>query len=153
MERGTENKKKWIICLVALDILLIFGIEFLYNYLKNIDYDSLSSIIEEADGQTTITIYTISLLPNKIFFYIYTLMFITTNLVLITVIKIVEYFRGIKFRLIVGILIIIPINMLMTLLLFPKGLLYSLIIDLVVIIIITIKHLIDKKNKNNGNGT
>jgi len=80
-------------------------------------------------------------------------MFITTNLVLITVIKIVEYFRSRKFRLIVGILIIIPINMLMTLLLFPNGLLYSFIIDLVVIIIITIKHIIDKKNKNNGNGT
>jgi len=153
MEKDTENKKKWIICLVALDILLIICIVFLYNYLKNIDYDSLSSIIdiEEDNGRTTI--YTISLLPNKIFFYIYTLMFITTNLVLITVIKIVEYFRSKKFRLIVGILIIIPINMLMTLLLFPNGLLYSFIIDLGVIIIITIKHLIDKKNKNNGNGT
>jgi hypothetical protein len=153
MEKDIENKKKWIICLIALDILLIFCIVFLYNYLKNIDYDSLSSIIEKDDGGTTITIYTISLLPNKIFFYIYTLMFITTNLVLVTVIKIVEYFKSKKFRLIIGMLIIIPINLLMTLLLFPNGLLYSLIIDLGVIIIVTIKHLIDKKNKNNGNGT
>jgi len=68
MEKDTENKKKWIICLVALDILLIICIVFLYNYFKNIDYDSLSSIIdiEEDNGRTTI--YTISLLPNKIFF-------------------------------------------------------------------------------------
>jgi hypothetical protein len=93
MEKGMENKKKWIICLVALDVLLIFCIVFLYKYLKNIDYDSLSSIIEESDGQTTITIQTISFLPNKIFFYLYLLMFITINLVLVTVIKIVEYFR------------------------------------------------------------
>jgi len=153
MEKGTENKKKWIICLVALDILLIFCIAFLYNYLKNIDYDSLSSIIdiEKDDGRTII--YTISLLPNKIFFYLYILMFITTNLILITVIKIVEYFRSKKLRLIVGILIIIPINMLMTLLLFPNGLLYSFIINLGVIIIVTIKQLPDKNNKTNGNDT
>jgi len=152
MEKDIENKKKWIICLVALDILLIFCIVFLYKYLKNIDYDSLSSIIEESDGQTTITIHTISLLPNKIFFYLYLLMFITINLILVTVIKIVEYFRREKLRLIVGILIIIPINMLMTLLLFPNGLLYSFIIDLGIIIIITIKQLFNKKNKSNGNG-
>jgi len=149
MEKYAKNKKKWIICLIALDILLIFCIVLFYIYLKNIDYDSLSSIIEE-DGRTTIII---SLLPNKIFFYIYALTFITTNSVLITVIQIVEYFKSKRFRPIVGILIIIPINMLMTLLLFPKGLLYSFIIDLGAIIIFTIKHLINKKNKNNGNGT
>ena len=143
MEKDKRNKKKRVICLVVLDILSVFCIVLIYNYTKNADYDSLSSIVELDDGRTTI--YTMSLLPNKISFYLYILVFIAINLILITVIKIVEYFRKNKLKLIVGIIIIISFNMLMTLLLFPKGMLYSTIINLIAIIMVTIKYLLDKK--------
>jgi hypothetical protein len=87
-------------------------------------------------------------------------MFITVNLVLLTVIKIVEHFKTKKIKLISKLLIIISFNLLMTLFLFPNALLYSLIIDFCIIIVIGIKYLldkrlekiIDKKDKNNGNG-
>jgi hypothetical protein len=146
MGKNKDDKKRWIICLIVLDILLVLCIVFLYLYAKNIDNNSLPSIIEdiEENGVHT-TIYIISHLSNKIFFYLYSLVLITIDLIILTVILIMEYIKNKKIKLINGIIITILSNIIIAVLLFPQFILFMLILNMVIITAFLVKYLFEKK--------
>jgi hypothetical protein len=138
-----KNKKGWIISLIVLDILLVFCIVFLYIYTKNIDSNSSSPIIVEDDGHTTI--YIVSHLSNKLFFYLYSLVLITIDLIILTVILVMEYIRNKKIKLKNGIIITVLSNTIITILLFQHMILFMLILNIVIIIIFLVKCLLKIK--------
>jgi membrane glycosyltransferase len=140
-----ENKKKCIIYLVVLDILLVSFIVFLYLYAKNIDNNSLSAIIEENDGNTTI--YIPSRFMNKIWLYLCSLILITLDTIISTVILVIEYIKNKKIKLIHRIIITIISNIIISLLLFPTVILFVVIINILIIILFLVKYLFDKKYK------
>ena len=144
MEKNKSNKKRRIICFIVLDILLIFCILFLYLYYKNIDNDSLSSVIEKYDGQTRITIYSESLYPNKILSYLHLLVFITIDSIILTVILVMEYLKNKEIKLRQGFIIIVLTNIIITFLL-PKMILFTIILNIVIVIVFLVKYLFDKK--------
>jgi hypothetical protein len=144
MKKNKSNKKRRIICFIVLDILIIFCILFLYLYYKNIDNDSLSSLIEKYDGQTRITIYSESLYPNKMLFYLYLLVFIAIDSIILTVILIMEYLKNKEIKLRQGLIIIILVNIIITFFL-PKMILFTVILTIVIVIVFLVKYLFDKK--------
>jgi hypothetical protein len=137
-----KNKKGWIICLIVLDILLVFCIVFLYIYTKNIDANSSTPIIVENDGYTTI--YIVSHLSNKLFFYLYSLVLITIDLIILTVILVMGYIKNKKIKLKNGIIITVLCNTIITILLFPPMILFTLMLNIVIIIIFLVKYLLEK---------
>ena len=145
MKKNKSNKKRRIICFIVLDILLISCILFLYLYYKNIDTDSLSSVIEKYDGQTRITIYSESLYPNKILFYLYLLVFITIDSIILTVILVMKYLKNKEIKLRQGLIIVILTNIIITIFLFPKMILFTIIFNIVIVIVFLVKYLFEKK--------
>jgi hypothetical protein len=151
MDKDKKNKRNGIICLIVLDILSIFCVIFLCLYAKNIDINSLSTIIEESDGQITKTTITVSHYPNILNFYWCSLLFISIDLIIFTIIKIVEYIKNNRIKLKYGAIIITSINFLMAILLFPIMLWYSIGINILVIVLyITIYLLFKNFNKINS---
>jgi hypothetical protein len=142
MEKN-KNKKKCIICLIVLDILLVFCIVFLYIYTKNIDNNSSSPTIVEDDGHTTI--YIVSHLSNKLFFYLYSLVLITIDLIILTAILVMGCIKDEKIKLKNGIVITVLSNTIITILLIPPMILFTLILNIVIIIIFLVKYLLERK--------
>ena len=146
MESNIKNKRKWIFFLIVLDILLISCIVF-FIYPKLNDNSPSVSIIEETDGRTTI--YIASHYLNK---YIFALIFIIIDLIILFAIKIVEYIKNKKLKLIYGTILIIVFNLIIAIILFPGTLIIAIILNIIIAIIFIIKYLLNKNDKNKSNG-
>ena len=133
--------KRKIIYIFFTVVILIFGVILIYNLLLKTNTGreaSAVAIIGGADGPTAIYISSkISSFDWKVML-MYLLTIIASMLLILGVITIIEYKQNkiinVKYKL----TIILPMNILITILLFPGMIEISLIIDAVIIIIFII---------------
>ena len=141
MEDNIKNKK-WIF--FALAALLISCIAFFIVTRRNIDNSPSIAIIGGADGPTTIII---SSPFNTVYFFFAALAFIAADLLILTVIKIVENIKNRKLRLRYKAVILIFFNILAEITLLPSAFAISIVSTIVIIMVFIVKHFIDKKAK------
>ena len=135
-----ENKRKWIFVAV-LGVLLISCIVFFILTRLNIDSNPSIGIIGGADGPTTIYIAS----PfTKMYFFFSALAFITADLLILTVIEIVENMKNRKLKLRFGALILVLFNLIAGIMLLPGATLISIGLNIVIIILFVIKRLMGR---------
>jgi hypothetical protein len=113
-----KNGKGEMILLIFSNVILIFCTILFYQFIiKNNVYDVKSVVAESADGSITIYI-TGSINWKNIIMYL--LFIITANLVIISIIKIIEYKNILNISLKYKIIIIIAFDVISLILLFPS---------------------------------
>ena len=138
-----ENKSKWIFFL-TLTILLISCIVFFVITRLNLDKSPSIAIIGGADGPTTILV---SSPFNAVYFFFAALAFISADLCILTVIRIVEKAKTRKLKLRYKAMILIFFNILAEIMLLPSAFAITIVSNIVIIMVFTIKYFIDKKAK------
>jgi Na+-transporting methylmalonyl-CoA/oxaloacetate decarboxylase beta subunit len=137
------KEKRKIILLIIVNIVFMFSIIFSYNFLiKNDVKEALSvAIIGGIDGPTLIYIF-----PqiNWKIILVYLLSFTMVVMLILTIINILEYINTKKLSWKCKITIIISINLLLTILLFPPMIGLSILIDMVIIIVFIIVKIMKK---------
>jgi hypothetical protein len=130
------NDRNKIILFIIFDVVLIFGTIFLYNLVVKNNINNASAIVVEGiDGKTTIYIST---LFNWRIILVYSLSFLMNSSIILTIIKIIEYKMEKNISSKLKIIIILPMNLLLTILVFPDMVGISILIDIVIIIIFII---------------
>ena len=137
-------EKRRIFSLVAIAILLISFIVFFILTRLNIDKNPSIAIIGGPDGPTAI--YVASPFQKRYFVFA-ALAFITADLFILTVIKIVENAKNRKIKLKYKALILILFNLIAEIMLLPSAFMISTVSTIVIIILFTAKHFMDKRAK------
>jgi Na+-transporting methylmalonyl-CoA/oxaloacetate decarboxylase beta subunit len=137
------NEKKKIILLIVFDIILIISIIFFYQLFHKLLINIVKeaspvTIIGGADGPTTIYVFPQLTWKIILVYLVYLLSFVMSGLIILSIMNIVEYINTKKLFLKYKIIIIMPINLLLTILLFPSMIILSILIDIVVIIVLII---------------
>jgi Na+-transporting methylmalonyl-CoA/oxaloacetate decarboxylase beta subunit len=139
--------KKWktkIVLFIILGIALLCGTIFVSNVLFNNNKQIVSSIkiIGGADGPTTIYIY-----PQFDWrlCLIFSLFAIALNLIILTIINIIEHINIKTMRIIFKIIIIFMVNFLLSIILFPSMVLLSVFLTIMIVIAIIIKNKLTKE--------
>jgi hypothetical protein len=121
------TKKDKMILLIVSDVILIFcTILFYYFTIKNNINDVKSVVTENADGSTTIYIFHSI---NWKIIIMHLLFVITINLVIVTIIKFIEYKNVLNISLKYKVIIIIAFDIIFLILLF-SGLISALIFNI-----------------------
>jgi len=128
------------------------------------------SIVEDTkENNVHTTIYTQSHYLDKMYFYIYSLIFISIDSIILTIILVIGNIKNKIIKSKYGIIIAILSNTIITFLFLPKMILFTLILNILIIIVFLLKYLYGRKlkrknnilekddmennNNNNGNGT
>ncbi|GHT68358.1 hypothetical protein FACS1894110_15690 [Spirochaetia bacterium] len=146
-------KRNKIIFLGILTILLISGVIFLIKFpLKNMDDNySKITIVGGADGPTAIytnvpnVTYIGASLYDLPFILISSLLLIILNILILTVMNIIEHKKTKKIKLVYKVIIIFAINIIGSILFLPTVALFSIILSFIIIIALCIKNKMDKK--------
>ena len=142
MEKNITNRRRRIVFSVAADILLICCIVFFIVPKLNVENNPVVMIREEPDGGTTI--YITAGFLNRTNWYLYALMFIMVDLILVSVIQIVEYAKNRKLK--YGIPFIVFFNLIMPIIVLPGTLLLSILLNMAIIMVFTIKYFSKRKS-------
>jgi hypothetical protein len=113
-----KNEESKMILLIASDVILIFcTILFYHLIMKNNINNMQAKVVDDANGSTTIYIFHSISWKNIV---MYLLFIITTDLIIVSIIKILEYKQMINISLKYKILIIIAFDIISLILLFPN---------------------------------
>ena len=143
MGNNTKPERKWIFVLVS-SILLLSSIVFFILTRLNIDKYPSIAIIGGADGPTAIFV---SSPFNAVYFVFTALAFITADLFILAVIKIVENKKDRKLKLRYKAVILIFFNILADVVLLPSAFAISTVSIIVITMVFTVKYFIDKRIK------
>jgi hypothetical protein len=113
-----KNEESKMILLIVSDVILIFCTILFYNFvMKNNINNMQAEVVESANGSTIIYIFHSINWKNIV---MYLLFIITNDLIIVSIIKIIEYKKMINISLKYKILIIIVFDIMSLILLFPN---------------------------------
>jgi hypothetical protein len=113
-----KNKESKMILLIVSDVILIFCTILFYNFaIKNNINNMQAEVVDSVNGSTTIYIFHSINWKNIV---MYLLFIITNDLIIISIIKIIEYKKMINISLKYKILIIIVFDIIFLILLFQN---------------------------------
>jgi oxaloacetate decarboxylase beta subunit len=143
-----DNNKKKIILLIVAGIIISFFLIAVISKLPLIDFSikeaSATAIIGGADGPTTIYI---SNSNNWKYILFYTLLLFAIDLLVLIILKIIEYKRKKNINLKYLVLFIIIFNIPIVLLLLPSTLIHLMIVNSIVILIYLSRKIFKKDKK------
>jgi hypothetical protein len=132
-----SNKKRKIIIFIILDIILIFCTIFAHNLFLNYNANENLSVktIVNSNGSLTIKIFT---KPDWKIALVYLISFSMSNAIILSIVDIIGYINKKAISLKNKMIIILPINLVLTVLLFPSMVKLLLIMDIIIISIFLI---------------
>jgi len=145
-----DNKKKiiFLILLMFLGISIIIGILIVVylspNVFSSIKEASSVAIIGGADGSTTIYI---SAKYNWKLVSIILFLLLIFDFIFLAIIKIIEWKKAKYIKFIYKAIIIFLVNLLLSLLLFPGVVLWSILMSVMIIILLILKNKLTKKKQ------